>query len=151
MGPTNPAQGVITTRPATRPEAAPSAVGFPCFQYSTSIQLSIAPAAATCVLTRASAARPPALSALPALKPNQPNQRSPAPRSTIGKSCGAGTRFLRPITSAATSAETPEDACTTRPPAKSRPPSLKIQPCGCQIQCAIGAYTSVSQPSVKRT
>ncbi len=42
------------------------------------------PAGASIVLAKASAAMPLAASALPALKPNQPNQSSPAPSSVNG-------------------------------------------------------------------
>ena len=48
----NPAHGVIATSPATQPDAAPSVVGWPCVSHSTSSQLSIAAAAAMCVLMK---------------------------------------------------------------------------------------------------
>ena len=47
-----------------------------------------ADAVATCVLVKASAARPLAASAEPALKPNQPNHSRPAPSMTNGRLCG---------------------------------------------------------------
>src|SRR5690348_2103484 len=72
IGPTKPAAGVMTTRPATAPEIAPSTVGLPLFSHSANIHPSVAAAAARCVVTNALEARPPALSAEPALKPNQP-------------------------------------------------------------------------------
>src|SRR5256885_634103 len=50
---------------------------------------SAAIAAAVFVTTNAFAARPPAVIALPALKPNQPNQSSEAPRTVIVASCGS--------------------------------------------------------------
>src|ERR1700675_3065429 len=74
MGVTKPAAGVIATRPATAPEAAPSTVGLPRELHSVSIQPSAAAAAAVLVVVKAWAARPLAPSALPALKPNHPNQ-----------------------------------------------------------------------------
>src|SRR3989304_5407239 len=116
MGPTKPEAGVIATRPATAPEAAPSTVGLPRLSHSVNIQPSAAaaapavgaadapgaprprrgvnpppgPAAAAPVLvaTNALAASPLASSALPALKPNQPNQSSAAPITVIGRVCG---------------------------------------------------------------
>ena len=45
-------------------------------------------AAAMCVFTSAWAARPSPLSAEPALNPNQPNHRMPAPMSVNGSACG---------------------------------------------------------------
>ena len=49
----------------------------------------VAAAAAVFVTSRAFAARPSAARAEPALKPNQPNHRRPAPRTVIGMSCGS--------------------------------------------------------------
>src|SRR4029079_7074198 len=101
----------------------------------------VAAAAATLVTVKALAARPPAVSADPALKPNQPNHRSPAPRTTIGTSWGSElSPFIRrrPIMSATISAETPELMWTTVPPAKSSAPSLYSQPSVDQTQWAIG-------------
>src|SRR5437867_1245946 len=112
-------------------------------------------AAALFVTTNALAARPPALIALPALKPNQPNQSSDAPRTVMVASCGSiGSRprpLRRPSTSAATSAETPLVMCTTVPPAKSSVPSILSQPPVPQTQCATGSYTNVAQRSVNTT
>src|SRR5262249_40502336 len=79
QGATNPAAGVMPTSPATSPEATPSAVGLPRCHHSTTSHAAAPAPAATWVLTRASAARPLDPSALPALKPNHPNQRTPAP------------------------------------------------------------------------
>ena len=69
----------MTTRPATKPEATPRAVGLPCFIHSTTAHAKAAAPAARWVLTSASAAFSFAASALPALNPNQPNQSMPAP------------------------------------------------------------------------
>src|SRR5881296_3557018 len=139
---TNPDAGVIATRPATAPAAAPRTLGAPLCSHETVIHVSAAIAAAVFVTTKAFAASPPDASALPALKPNQPNQRSDAPSTVIVASCGSiGSRpypTRRPSTSAATSAETPLVMCTTVPPAKSSAPSCPSQPPP-QTQCATGS------------
>ena len=101
----------------------------------------VAAAAAVLVTMKAFAARPLAPTADPALKPNQPNHRRPAPRTVIGTSCGSiGSPFTarRPISSATTRAETPELMWTTVPPAKSSAPSLNSQPSADQTQWASG-------------
>ena len=84
IGVTNPAAGVIATRPATAPVAAPSTVGLPRELHSMSIQPRAAAAVAVFVLMKALTASPLAASALPALNPNQPNQSRPAPITVIG-------------------------------------------------------------------
>src|SRR2546425_13167518 len=86
---TYPDAGVIATRPATAPAAAPRTLGAPLCSHETVIQVSAAIAAAVFVTTNAFAARPPALIALPALNPNQPNQSNDAPTTVIGASCGS--------------------------------------------------------------
>ena len=70
----------MATSPATAPEAIPSTVGLPRDIHSEAIQPSAAAAAAVLVVTKAFTATPEASSALPALKPNHPNQRRPASR-----------------------------------------------------------------------
>src|SRR5881275_661099 len=151
---TYPDAGVIATRPATAPAAAPSTLGAPLWSHETVIHVSAAIAAAVFVTTNAFAARPPAVIALPALKPNQPNQSSDAPRTVIVASCGSSASrpypTRRPRTSAATSAETPLVMCTTVPPAKSSAPSCPSHPPP-QTQCATGSYTNVAHRSVKTT
>ena len=87
--PTKPAAGVIATRPATAPEAAPSIDGRPLNSHSPAIQDSVAAAVAAQVFTIASAAAPLASSAEPALKPNQPNHSSEAPIIVVVRLCGA--------------------------------------------------------------
>jgi hypothetical protein len=93
---------------------------------------SAAVAAAVLVTAKAIAASPPDVSALPALKPNQPNQSNAAPTTVNSTLCGpavfSGYPLRRPITNAATSAETPELTCTTVPPAKSSAPSFINHP-----------------------
>ena len=101
----------------------------------------VAAAAAVLVTTKALAARPPAVSAEPALNPNQPNHSRPAPSTVIGTSCGSKFSPLTtrwPIRIATIRAETPELMWTTVPPAKSSAPSLYSQPSVDQTQWAIG-------------
>src|SRR3954467_10472816 len=88
IGVTKPAQGVIATRPATAPEQAPRTVAFFLCRASIRHQLTVAAAAAVLVFTNAATADVPADSALPALKPNQPNQSRPAPRAGTHTWCG---------------------------------------------------------------
>src|SRR5438067_13097611 len=87
IGVTKPAAGVMPTRPATAPAAAPSTLGWPLCAQATVTQASAPIAAAAVVVTKALAARPIAASALPALKPNQPNQSSPAASTVIVRPC----------------------------------------------------------------
>src|SRR6266568_4315643 len=87
-GVTKPAAGVMPTRPTTAPVAAPTAVILPVRVESSSAHVSTAAAAAVFVLTNASAARPFAASADPALNPNHPNHSRPAPIKTSGTLCG---------------------------------------------------------------
>src|SRR5438270_5451275 len=140
---TNPAAGVIATRPATAPAAAPSTLGWRLWYQLTVIQVSAAIAVAVLVTTKALVASVPAVSALPALKPNQPNHSKQAPRTVIVASCGSDFSLpkpsRRPRTRAATRAETPELICTTVPPATSRAPRLCSKPPAPQTQWAIGS------------
>src|SRR5208337_1577456 len=76
---TKPAAGVMAASPAMAPDAAPSNVTLPKRTYSMSIYISKAVAAEVFVTINAEVASCPAARADPALKPNQPNQRSPAP------------------------------------------------------------------------
>src|SRR5215813_4542983 len=87
-GLTKPEAGVIATSPATAPDAAPSIVGFPVFSHSATIQPKAANDAAVCVTTNALVAKPPALSAEPALNPNQPTHNMEAPITAKGRLCG---------------------------------------------------------------
>ena len=108
---------------------------------SISDQTTSVPAGAIIVVTNASAAELPAESALPALKPNQPNQSMPAPSSVNGTLCGRNAwrvKSLRgPTTTAATSAATAALTWTTVPPAKSSAPIVASQPPP-HTQCATG-------------
>src|SRR2546425_12410104 len=88
IGATYPEAGVMATRPATAPLAAPRTVGLPRPIHSAPIHESVAAAVAVLVATNALVASAPADSALPALKPNHPNQSSAAPVSVKGRLCG---------------------------------------------------------------
>src|SRR3989338_9074825 len=90
-GLTKPEAGVIATRPATAPVIIPSIVGLELNFQSRSAHVRPAAAVATCVTTNALVAREPAPKALPALKPNQPNHRRPAPSTANGRLCGGET------------------------------------------------------------
>src|SRR5918999_46308 len=79
-GVTKPAAGVMATRPATAPIAAPSTDGVPLCSQLMVTHVMAAIAAAVLGVTNAVAAKPLAPSAEPALKPNQPNHSRPAPR-----------------------------------------------------------------------
>src|SRR5436190_19821555 len=88
MGLTKPDAGVMATSPATAPEMAPSALGFPFLIHSAHIHPSAAVAAAKCVATNALVANPDAASELPALKPNQPTHSKHAPMKVSTRLCG---------------------------------------------------------------
>src|SRR3990167_3162788 len=88
MGPTKPDAGVIATRPATAPLAAPRTVGLPLKSQSIAIQARTAAAVAVFVTTNALVASPSAARALPALKPNQPTHSMAAPMTLKGRLCG---------------------------------------------------------------
>ena len=88
IGPTQPQAGVMATRPATAPEAAPSIVGEPLTIHSPSIHASVAAAVASSVLANTSVAKPLASRLDPTLKPNQPTHSSAEPIMTNGTLCG---------------------------------------------------------------
>src|SRR3989449_3272881 len=121
MGPTYREAGVIATRPQTAPTAIPTADGFFFLTQSVSIQLTAAPAAAKFVTTSAFTAKAFAARALPALKPNQPNQSTEAPKMTYGMLFGRLSKrsipWRRPMTSAAATADTHAAEWTRWPPA----------------------------------
>src|SRR5262249_62145915 len=87
-GVTKPEAGVIATKPATAPEAAPSMVGLPFLIHSAHIHPKAAKEAAVCVAMNALDARPLAPRADPALNPNQPTHNIAAPMTAKGKLCG---------------------------------------------------------------
>src|ERR1700709_1131347 len=147
-------EGVIPTRPATAPEAAPRQVKCPSRIRSTINQPTMAAAVAAWVLVNVTPAPVPAVSAEPALNPNPPNHSRPTPRKTNGTLCGRiGSRrqpLRRPRTIANANPAAPEFIWTAVPPAKyialSRsaiqpplPPSKK------KTQRATGQETSATQ------
>ena len=77
--PTLPAAGVMATKPATAPDAAPNIEALPRIRASPTHHANTAAAVANKVLTKASAAKPLASKAEPALKPNQPTHNKDAP------------------------------------------------------------------------
>src|SRR5579885_1525215 len=145
IGPTKPEAGVIATRPATAPEQIPITVGLPRCAHSTNIQVRPAIAVAICVTVMAMPACMPALTAEPALNPNQPTQSSEAPMKVSTTLCAGPVSLRLPSTSAHISPATPEFTCTTVPPAKSSTLNaaaslvLLNMPSGPHIQCATGA------------
>ena len=85
---TKPEAGVMVASPATMPEATPSTLGLPFCHHSQNAQLSAAAEAEKCVAAKALVASLPALTALPALKPNQPTQSKPVPIRLSTTLCG---------------------------------------------------------------
>src|SRR5712671_6150466 len=102
---------------------APRVLGFPLRNHSAPAHPRAAAAAAKCVATNALVARLPALSALPALNPNQPthSRHGPIKLSTTpwGGLGSFGFPERLPRYRGQTNADTPEVTCTTVPPAKS--------------------------------
>src|SRR6185295_1206112 len=130
--PTLPAAGVIATRPATAPDAAPSIDGLPLKIHSAKVHDNTAHAVARYVFMNARDAEPFASSAEPALNPNQPNHSSEAPIIVITRLCGGMLSLPRPTrlpsTNAPTNPATPALMCTTVPPAKSSAPIFQMYP-----------------------
>jgi hypothetical protein len=89
IGLMKPAAGVIATRPTTIAVAAPTAVALPDRITSRNVQTTSVAAGASIVVMNARPAMGLAASALPALKPNHPNQSRPAPSRTNGTLCGS--------------------------------------------------------------
>src|SRR5215831_7582158 len=157
-GVTNPEAGVIATNPATAPEMAPMALGFPLRNHSAPPQPTTAAAAAKWVATKALVARLPAARALPALNPNQPTHSRHAPTKLSTTLCGVIASFGYPTRlpryKAQTSADTPDVTCTTVPPAKSRqgnfpPREAFSSPPLPHTMWAMGQYTIKDQRIMK--
>src|ERR1700736_5049317 len=113
IGPTKPEAGVMATRPATAPEQMPTTVGLPFKIHSTIIQVKAAVAVAVWVTSMAMPACRPAVTAGPALNPNQPSQRSEAPIKVITMLGGGPGSARLPSISAAIRPAVPELTCTT--------------------------------------
>src|SRR6266700_6854308 len=118
-GPTKPDAGVMATRPATAPEQMPTTVGLPLSDPSTSIQVKPATAVAICVTSIAMPAFMPAVTAEPALKPNQPTHSSEAPMNVYTMLWAGPVSLRLPSIRAHIRPAVPELTCTTVPPAKS--------------------------------
>ena len=85
--------------------------------------------AARSVFRKATAVTESTRNSLPALKPYQPNHRSPVPRATSGILCGPGSATRRlPTYSTEASAAIPAMLWTTMPPAKSSTPHFCSMP-----------------------
>lgn len=129
---TIPAIGVIPTRPATAPTEADTAPGFLPIRASKVIHVIIATAAAVLVFKNAFTAIPFTAKDEPALNPNQPIHKRAVPSSTNGIFTGIFEDcFLLPRKIAPARAATPEEVCTTSPPAKSVTPHDLKRPSGC--------------------
>ena len=83
VGDTNPAHGVIATRPQMAPQQNPVLVIFPFFIKSIIIHVKLAAAAAKFVATIAALALPLACKALPPLNPFHPNHSRSVPSTTL--------------------------------------------------------------------
>src|SRR5438045_6834127 len=123
VGSTYPHAGVMTTNPATAPEQKPRTLALPRNHNSSIAHVNDAIAVASVVVVNAFAAIPSAPSALPALNPYQPTHNIPEPTMQSTMLCGAMISFRNPSRGPSkpqrTSADHPEDMCTTVPPAKS--------------------------------
>src|SRR5262245_30185763 len=153
--PTLPAAGVIATRPATAPDAAPTMLGLPLNSHSPNVHESTAQAVARKVFMNASPAEPFASSAEPALKPNQPTQRSAAPTIVMVTLCGVIASLPRPIRFptryAPTRPATPELMCTTVPPAKSSAPHCQRRPAVAFVASTTSLLVYASGPAQNHT
>ena len=110
---------VTHTATATAPEQMPMTVGLPFRIHSTIIQVKPAVAVAVWVTSMAMPACRPALTAEPALKPNQPTHSSEAPIMVITMLWGGPVSVRLPSIRAHIRPAVPELTCTTVPPAKS--------------------------------
>src|SRR5437879_11902514 len=119
LGPTKPEAGVMATRPATAPEQMPITVGLPLTIHSTIIQVYPAVAVAMWVTSMAMPACRPAVTAEPALKPNQPTHSSEAPMNVYTMLWAGPVSLRLPSIRAHIRPAVPELTCTTVPPAKS--------------------------------
>src|SRR5262245_7146226 len=110
----------MATRPATAPEHMPTTGGLPRVPQWTTTQVGAAVAVAIGLANLAMPACMPAVTAEPALKPNQPTHSSEAPMNVSTMLCGGDESLRLPRQMAAIRPATPALMCTTVPPAKSR-------------------------------
>src|SRR5450759_650099 len=145
----------MATMPATAPVAAPRVVATCSLKASNTSHINNPAAAANWVFTNALTATLLAPNADPALNPNQPNQRMPAPNRVRGTEGGCidalGHPRRRPSTNTTARVENPELISTTVPPAKSSTPRWASHPPGLKAQWARGTYTSVNHSAMKTT
>src|SRR5574344_770952 len=80
--PTEPAAGVMATKPATAPVHTPTVVGLRLTLQSMHIHVTAATHVARCVTRNAFESSPSAVSPLPALNPNHPSHKKAAPINT---------------------------------------------------------------------
>src|SRR5919106_2243420 len=161
MGPTNPDAGVIATKPATAPVAAPMVEALPVCAQEMSIQVKAAVPVAICVAIKALVADELAAVAEPALNPNQPNHSNAAPNTIRGTLCASIGTFpypsRRPSIIAAIKPAQPDVMWITVPPAKSSDGSAPVQPTAVppaprdQVQCAAKSYTKVAHITTNTT
>src|SRR5688500_4571691 len=156
---TKPAQGVMTTKPPTAPEQKPRTEGLPRVIHSAAGQAAHATAVQMVVVMKTCEETPSATTALPASKPYQPTQSIPEPIMVNTMLCGAKFSLPKPLRlptmRASTSADQPDDMCTTVPPAKSMAlmPALAfhtpfMKPSMPQTMCASRKYTRNIQPTM---
>ena len=92
-------------------------LGLPLCRHDISIQVTIAVEAEMSVLMKATDAISLGDSALPPLKPNQPNHSRAVPSATKRMSCGGVCVRRAPSTVTVANAAMPAEMCTTVPPA----------------------------------
>ena len=97
IGPAKPHAGVIATKPAIAPDAAPSIDGLPFENHSTNIHEAAAAHVASKVFANTKVANPLASRFEPTLKPNQPTHNNDAPIIVIVTLCGGIASLPKPI------------------------------------------------------
>ena len=150
------AAGVIATRPATAPDAAPSIDGLPLNSHSANIHDSTAAAVATSVLTNASAGDAARLQRRTRVEaePADPQQRRADHRHRQvvrrHRLPGRSRRACR-AKYAPTSPAIPALMCTTVPPAKSSAPFCHSQPPLAVADASVAASLMPSGPGQNQT
>ena len=129
---TYPAAGVIVASPATEPVSTSTKFTFFLTICAYMHHETIPAASPIAVFTNAVAAKTPACNAPPALNPNHPNHKSPAPSAAAIRLLGdisLFSMFLFPKNSTAANAANPAVVWITAPPAKSTKPRFAKNPC----------------------